>query len=131
MAGMKKSATVEAYLAAVPAKDRAILEKIRAAVKSVVPDAEEKISYGMPAFTYHGNLLYYAAMKNHLSLFPGSKSVVKKFAAELKPFDAKEGTIRFTVEKPLPLVLVKKIARMRAAENRTRIAAKSAGRAGR
>src|ERR1044072_8800793 len=117
MGAMKKPATVEAYLAAVPAKDRAVLEKIRGAVKSVVPDAEEKISYGMPAFTYQGNLLYYAAMKTHLSLFPGSKGVVKKFASELKPFDAKEGTIRFTVEKPLPLVLVKKIARMRAAEN--------------
>jgi len=124
MAAMKKYASVEAYLADVPPKERAALKKIRAAVLSVLPDAGERISYGMPAFTYHGNLLYYAAMKNHLSLFPGSKSVVRKFAAELKPFDAKEGTIRFTVEKPLPLTLIKKIAKARAAENRAHAAAK-------
>ncbi|HLW18292.1 MAG TPA: DUF1801 domain-containing protein [Actinomycetota bacterium] len=125
MAAMKKYASVAAYLADVPPKERAILKKIRAAVLSVVPEAGEKISYGMPAFTYHGNLLYYGAMKDHLSLFPGSKSVVRNFAAELKPFDAKEGTIRFTVEKPLPLTLVKKIAKARAAENRARSSARN------
>jgi len=125
MAAMSKYASVEAYLADVPPKERAALKKIRAAVLSVVPDAGEKISYGLPAFTYHGNLLYYGAMKNHLSLFPGSKSVVRKFAAELKAFDASSpGTIRFTVEKPLPLTLIKKIARARAAENRARRSAK-------
>ncbi len=120
MAAMKKYGSVEAYLADVPPKERAILTKIRAAVLSVVPEAGEKISYGIPAFTYHGNLLYYGAMKNHLSMFPGSKSVVKRFAAELKAFDAKEGTIRFTVDKPLPMTLVKKIAKARAAENEAR-----------
>jgi uncharacterized protein YdhG (YjbR/CyaY superfamily) len=120
MAEMKRYEAVDAYLDDVPAKQRAVLKEIRAAVKEVLPGAGEKISYGMPAFTFHGNLLYYGAMKNHMSLFPGSKTVVKKFAAELKPFDAKEGTIRFTVEKPLPITLVKKIAKMRAAENRAR-----------
>src|ERR1700757_5038905 len=124
MAAIKRYDSVTAYLAEVPPKERAVLEKIRAAVRSVVPDAGEKISYGMPAFTYHGNLLYYAAMKNHLSLFPGSKSVVRTFASELKPFDAKEETIRFTVEKPLPVTLIKKIAKARAAENRARAEAR-------
>jgi uncharacterized protein YdhG (YjbR/CyaY superfamily) len=118
---MKKYATVDEYLADVPAKERAVLKKFRATVKSVAPDAREKISYGMPAFTYHGNLLYYGAMKNHLSLFPGSKSVVKTFATELEPFDASSpGTIRFTADKPLPLALIKKIVRARMAENRAR-----------
>ena len=88
MPAMKKFASVEAYLAEVPPKDRAVLEKIRSTVRSLVPDAEEKISYGIPAFVWHGNLVYYGAMKNHLSLFPGSKAVIKQFAAELKPFDA-------------------------------------------
>jgi len=132
MGAMKKPATVEAYLAAVPAKDRAVLEKIRGAVKSVVPDAEEKISYGMPMFVWNGHLVYYGAMKKHLSLFPGSKAVLKKFATELEPFDASSpGTIRFTADKPVPLTLVKKIVRARMAENRARVAAKSAGRAAR
>jgi uncharacterized protein YdhG (YjbR/CyaY superfamily) len=124
----KKHETVDAYLAGVPPKERAILKQIRSSVRSVLPDAQEKISYGMPAFTYHGNLLYYAAAKNHLSLFPGSKSVIKKFARELKPFDATEGTIRFTVDNPLPQTLIKKIAKERAAENRARTSKKTAKR---
>ena len=125
MAEMKKYETVEAYLADVPAKQRAVLKEIRAAVKEVLPGAGEKISYGMPAFTFHGNLLYYGAMKNHLSLFPGSKDVLKKFARELAPFDSSgKGTIRFTVENPLPITLVKKIAKMRAAENKARKASR-------
>ena len=121
MPAMKKFASVEAYLAEVPPKDRAVLEKIRSTVRSLVPDAEEKISYGIPAFVWHGNLVYYGAMKNHLSLFPGSKAVIKQFAAELKPFDATStGTIRFTADKPLPITLIKKIVRARMAENRAR-----------
>jgi uncharacterized protein YdhG (YjbR/CyaY superfamily) len=121
---MKKYATVDDYLADVPAKERAVLKEIRATVKSVVPDAGEKISYGMPAFTYHGNLLYYGAMKNHLSLFPGSKSVVKKFEGEISRYGTTSaGTIRFKADKPLPVTLIKKIARFRAAENRGRAGA--------
>ena len=118
---MKRYATVDGYLADVPAKERAVLQKLRQTVRSVVPDAGEKISYGMPAFTYQGNLLYYGAMKTHLSLFPGSKSVVKEFEAEIRRYGTTSaGTIRFKVDKPLPASLIKKIARFRAAENRTR-----------
>jgi len=122
---VKKYATVEEYLADVPAKERAVLKKIRETVRSVVPQAGEKISYGMPAFTYHGNLLYYGAMKNHLSLFPGSKSVVKTYRREIERYGtASAGTIRFMADKPLPVTLIKKIVRMRAAEN---LARKSSG----
>jgi len=121
MPRMKKYATVDAYLADVPAGERAALEKLRRTVKSVVPDAGEKISYGMPAFTYHGNLLYYGVFKDHLSLFPGSKSVLKTFAAELKGFETSAGaTIRFGVDKPIPAALIKKIVRARMAENLAR-----------
>jgi uncharacterized protein YdhG (YjbR/CyaY superfamily) len=124
---MKKYRSVEAYLADVPPKDRAVLEKIRETVRSVVPDAEEKISYGIPAFVWNGNLVYYGAMKKHLSLFPGSKAVLKKFATELEPFDASStGTIRFTADKPLPATLIKKIVRARMAENRARMSQKGA-----
>ena len=121
MAAKGKIGTVEAYLALVPPKERAVLKKIRETVRSVVPDADEKISYGIPAFVWNGNLPYYGAMKNHLSLFPGSKTVFEQFAKELKPFDQSgKGTIRFTAEKPLPTALVKKIVRARVAENEAR-----------
>jgi uncharacterized protein YdhG (YjbR/CyaY superfamily) len=132
VAAMKKYPSVEAYLADVSPKDRAVLQKIRATVRSVVPDAEEKISYGIPAFIWHGNLVYYGAMKKHLSLFPGSKAVIKKFETELEPFDATStGTIRFSADKPLPMTLVKKIVRARMAENRARLSEKGARRTSR
>ena len=125
MALMKKHATVDSYLADVPPRERAVLQEIRATVLSIVPDAGEKISYGIPAFTFEGrNLLYYGAMKNHLSLFPGSKAVIKEFAKELKPFDTdSKGTIRFTVDRPLSMPLVRKIVRARIAENKARTTA--------
>ena len=131
MAPMKTYKTVDAYLADVPETERAVLEKIRRAVLSVVPDASEKISYGIPAFTHKGrNLIYYGAMKKHLSLFPGSMAVFKDFAADLKPYDSSgKGTIRFTVEKPLPMPLVKKIVRARLAENEARAGARKPKRA--
>jgi uncharacterized protein YdhG (YjbR/CyaY superfamily) len=122
MATTKKPSTVREYLAGVPPKERAVLEKIRRAVLSVAPDAGEKISYGIPTFTYNGrHLVYYAAMKKHLSFFPGSKAVLRQFASELEPFDTKgPGTVRFSVDKPLPMTLVKKIVRARMKENEAR-----------
>ena len=118
---MKKYATVEDYLADVPVKERAVLEKLRKTIRSVAPDASEKISYGIPTFIYHGNLVHYAAFKNHLSFYPGSRKVTKRFAAELKGFETSEGaTIRFLVDKPIPATLIKKIVRARIAENLAR-----------
>jgi uncharacterized protein YdhG (YjbR/CyaY superfamily) len=115
---VKKHPTVEAYLADVPARERAALEKLRQTVRAVVPEAQEKIAYGIPTFTYHGNLVHYGAAKHHLSFYPGARSVMKKFAAELKGFDLSPGaTIRFQPDKPIPAALVKKIVRARMAEN--------------
>ena len=118
---MKKFATVDEYLAAVPSKDRAALERIRTAVKSLVPDAREKIAYGIPTFTYHGNLVHFGVAKKHLSFYPGSRAVMKRFASELEDFETSAGaTIRFQLDKPIPQGLLKKIILARAAENRAR-----------
>ncbi len=117
---MKKFATVDEYLADVPASQRAILERLRETVRSVAPEAGEKVSYGIPTFTFHGNLVHYGASKNHLSFYPGSKSVMKKFATELKGFETSSGaTIRFKPDKPLSAALIKKIVRARMTENRS------------
>jgi uncharacterized protein YdhG (YjbR/CyaY superfamily) len=118
---MKKSETVEAYLADLPPRERDVLEKLRQTVRSVVPDAGEKIAYGIPTFTYHGNLVHYGAGKRYLSFYPGSRRVMKQFAEELRRWETTEGaTIRFQPEKPLPATLVKKIVRARVAENLAR-----------
>ena len=109
---------VDYYMALQPEKAMMVLEKIRETVHTLVPEAEEVISYGMPAFRLHGKmLLYFAGFKSHCSIFPGSKAVILKFKKELKTYKTSAGTISFTAEKPLPNMLMKKIIKERVKEN--------------
>ncbi len=116
--------TVDEYLARVPSDTRAALQRLRAIIKSAAPDAEEVISYRMPAFRQHGMLVYYAAFENHCSLFIGGPVTRREFQAELKPYIAGKGTVHFTPEHPLPAGLVKRIVKARVAENEGRASAK-------
>ena len=108
--------TVDDYLAAVPEPARSTLQRVRAAIRSVVPaEATEAISYGIPAFKYKGTLVWFAAFSDHCSLFP-TASVIKAFEKELKGYKTSKGTIHFPVDKPLPAPLVKKMVKARLAE---------------
>lgn len=94
------------------------LDEIQKAIKCVVPEAKEKISYNMPSFWFHGNLLYYGAFKNHIGFYPASKTVFEKFKDELSIYkQSGKGTVQFPYDKPIPLELIKKIALFRASEN--------------
>jgi uncharacterized protein YdhG (YjbR/CyaY superfamily) len=112
---------VEEYLAGVPEPARSTLNKVRAAIRAVVPaETTEVISYGMPAFKiekprYKGMLMWYAAFSDHCSLFP-TASVIKTFKKELKDYRLSKGTIHFAVDKPLPAALLKKMVKARIAE---------------
>jgi uncharacterized protein YdhG (YjbR/CyaY superfamily) len=118
---MAASAAVEDYLAALPAESRAALEELRQAIKGAAPEATETISYRMPAFKDGGRfLVWYAAFKDHYSLFPASKAVIEALGEELKPHLSGKGTIRFEATKPIPVVLVKKIVKARLKENAAR-----------
>jgi uncharacterized protein YdhG (YjbR/CyaY superfamily) len=117
MPPMEKPESVDAYLAALPDEQRAVLERLRETIRSASPMATEKISYGMPTFHHRGNLVYYAAFKEHCSFFPGSKKVVADHADDLEGYEVAKGTIRFRVDKPLPARLVKQIVEERIAEN--------------
>ena len=118
MMGPDKAVDVESYLARCPEPHRTTLEKIRAAIGSVVPkEATEKISYGMPSFHYKGGLVAYAAFKEHCSFFPMSGRLIEEFAGELKAYKTSKGTIQFAVDKPLPAALVKKMVKARIAQN--------------
>ncbi len=108
---MKKVASVDEYLESVPKEMRTALDKLRRTIKAAAPDAEEVISYSMPAFRQNGILVYYAAFKDHCSFFPGSAQVRRLFAAELKSFEAGKGTLHFTPDKPLPTDLVTRIVK--------------------
>ena len=116
---MATADSVEEYLSQIPKEQRTTLEKLRATIKAAVPNATETISYQMPTFKYQGRALVgIAAFKNHCSLFPYSKDVLEKLERDLRPYDTagKGGTIRFSVDRPLPAAVVKKIVKTRIAE---------------
>src|SRR5664279_3120472 len=109
---------VDEYLAGVPEPARSTLNKIRAVIRSAAPaEAAEVISYGIPMFKYKGMLMGFAAFSNHCSLFPGSLSAMKALKSELQDFETAKGTIRFPVDKPPSVALVKKLVKARLAEN--------------
>ena len=110
---------VDEYLAGVPEKARATLEKLRKTIKAAAPMASEGISYQMPMYKHHGMVVGFAAFKNHCSIFPGA-AVMDAYKEELKPYDTSKGTIRFPVDKPLPATLLKKLVRARIKENEAR-----------
>jgi uncharacterized protein YdhG (YjbR/CyaY superfamily) len=112
---------VEDYLAPLPEDQRAALEKLRATIRAAAPEATETISYQMPTYKLRGRVLvYYAAFKDHCSLFPASEAVMEALGEELKPHFSGKGTLRFTPDKPIPVALVKKIVKARIEENEAR-----------
>jgi uncharacterized protein YdhG (YjbR/CyaY superfamily) len=115
------SRDVDKYLAAVPEPARGTLNTIRAAIRSTVPpEATEGIGYGIPMFKYKGALVWFAAFSKHCSFFPGSLAVIAALKNELKDYQTSKGTIRFPVDKPLPAALVRKMVKVRIAENERR-----------
>ncbi len=114
----KEIETFESYRKNYPIEIQRRLDQIQEAVKSAVPEAEEKISYNMPSYSFHGRLIYYGAFKNHIGFYPASRAVFDKFKDELKVYkQSGKGTIQFPHDKPLPLNLIKRIALYRANEN--------------
>ena len=100
---MSDPGTVEAYLAALPDYQRALLERVRAQVRRLVPDAVEAISYGMPTFKRHGKaVVWYAGWKRHCSVYPLTDAFMASHADQLAPFTQTKGSVHFTPEAPLP-----------------------------
>ena len=108
--------SIDEYIANFPEVVQAKLEELRAVIKASAPDAQEKISYQMPAFTLKGNLVYFAAYKKHIGFYPVS-SAIKAFKRELSGYESSKGTIKFPIDKPLPLELISKIVKFRVVEN--------------
>jgi uncharacterized protein YdhG (YjbR/CyaY superfamily) len=107
--------TIDEYIAAFPEDIQEILEKLRVVIKGSAPEAEEAIAYGIPTFRLNGNLVHFAAFKDHISFFPTS-SPIPAFKKELAPYKQSKGTIQFPLGKPIPFGLVKKIVKFRVAE---------------
>ena len=110
--------TVDEYLASVNSDHSKALQKIRETVHAVAPNAQECISYGIPAFRLNGrSLVFFGAWANHCAFYPGSSATLKKFRNELRDFQTSKGTIRFSPGNPLPVPLVRKLVKARIAKN--------------
>jgi uncharacterized protein YdhG (YjbR/CyaY superfamily) len=116
----EKPATIDEYLAGVSADKRAALEKLRAVIRSIVPGAEECISYGLPTFRRGRMLVAFGAASRHCSFFPLSSAALIAHADDLASYDTGPGTIRFQPDRPLPVALVRKLIKTRMAENAAR-----------
>jgi uncharacterized protein YdhG (YjbR/CyaY superfamily) len=107
---------IDAYIAGFPPDIQEILQKIRLTIKEAAPEATEKISYQIPTFYLKGNLVHFAAFKNHIGFFPTS-SGIEKFKDELSSYVVSKGTARFPLGKPIPYDLISRITKFRVAEN--------------
>jgi len=108
---------IDAYLATLPADQHEALERLRAQIARLVPDAEETISYGMPAFKLHGRaVVWFAAWKAHCSIYPLAGTFLEAHADALKGYRRTKGSLHFTPDDPLPQALVERLVRARLAD---------------
>jgi uncharacterized protein YdhG (YjbR/CyaY superfamily) len=108
--------TIDEYIAGFPDEVQGILKKIRQTIKAAAPDAEETIRYQIPTFTLKGNLVHFAAFKKHIGFYPTS-TAIERFKDELSLYEGAKGTVRFPLDKPIPLALISKIVKFRIKEN--------------
>ena len=108
---------IETYILMQPENIQPALQKLRQTIKAAAPDAAEVISYGMPAFKWNGMLVGFACAKNHIGFYPWNSTTVDIFKDELKEYGTSKGTIRFAINKPIPLTLIKKIVKSRMKDN--------------
>jgi uncharacterized protein YdhG (YjbR/CyaY superfamily) len=118
-------ASIDEYIATFPEDIQAKLKTVRETIIAAAPEAQEKISYQMPTFYLHGNLVHFAAYKNHIGFYP-TPSGIQAFMHELSPYETSKGSIQFPLDKPIPLDLITKIVLFRVSENLKRAEIKSA-----
>ncbi|MFN0070919.1 MAG: iron chaperone [Chloroflexota bacterium] len=118
---------IDEYIAGFPRDVQEILERIRATIKNVAPEAEEAIKYQIPTFVLNGNLVHFAAFKNHVGFYP-TPSGIEAFKEELSPYDGAKGSVKFPIDKPMPLGLIEQIVNFRVEEARSRSTTKKRDR---
>ena len=116
--------SIDEYIAQFPEEVQKQLKELRKVIKAAAPDAEERISYQMPTFRFNGNLVHFAAYKKHIGFYP-TPGGIKPFENELLVYEVSKGTVRFPIDKPLPLDLISKIVKFRVAEDLKKAAMKS------
>jgi len=107
---------IDSYIASFPEETRALLEQVRSTISKAAPEAKETINYGMPTFTLNGNLVHFAAFKNHIGFYP-TASGIEAFKKELSVYEGAKGSVQFPLAKPIPFDLISKIVKFRVKEN--------------
>ncbi len=111
----RKPKNIDHYIAGFPADIQAILSQIRETIRKAAPEAEEKISYGIPTFAQNGNLVHFAAFKNHIGFY-ATPTGHKAFSRELSKYKQGKGSVQFPLDQPIPLALISRIVKFRVDE---------------
>jgi uncharacterized protein YdhG (YjbR/CyaY superfamily) len=120
---MTPPTTIDEYIATFPAYVQAVLQKVRATIRKSAPGAEEAIKYQMPTFVLNGNLVHFAAFKNHIGFYPVPTGI-EKFKKELSAYQQGKGSVQFPLDKPIPYGLIGRIVKFRVKENLEKAKAK-------
>ena len=116
--------SIDEYIATFPEETQKVLEQVRATIRAAAPQAEEKIAYQIPTFFLKGNLVHFAAFEHHIGFYPAPRGI-EKFKKELSAYEGAKGTVRFPLDKPMPLKLIAKIVKFRVADNLSKAESKS------
>ncbi len=114
---------VDKYIAEYPEHVQVLLQQVRAAIREMAPTAKEKISYGMPTFDLHGNLVHFAAWSKHIGFYPGGGGI-KEFEDAIAGYHYAKGSVQFPYDQPMPLALIQEIVRFRVRQNEEKAALK-------
>jgi uncharacterized protein YdhG (YjbR/CyaY superfamily) len=116
MVSKSQFGTIDEYIAGFPENVRDILEALRQVIRKAAPQAEEAMRYGIPTFRLNGNLVHFAAFKNHIGFYP-TPSAIETFKEDLSPYKQAKGSVQFPIDKPLPIDLIQKIVKYRVGES--------------
>lgn len=111
------------FIATFPPEVQAILQQMRSLIQQAAPEATETFGYGVPGFALQGNLVYYSAFTNHVGFYPGAEAI-EVFQQELAPYGTAKGTVRFPLDQPLPVDLIRRMVAFRVEKNLAQAAAK-------
>ncbi len=114
---------IDEYIAGFPSDVQEILEKIRTTIREAAPDAEEAIKYQIPTFTLNGNLVHFAAFKRHIGFYPAPRAI-EEFKDELSAYEGAKGTVRFPLDRPIPLDLIRRMVKFRVQDSLEKAEAK-------
>ncbi len=116
MVSKKVFRTIDEYIVTFPENIQGIMQELRQVIRDVAPEVEETLRYQMPTFRLNGNLVHFAAFKNHIGFFPTPSAIVE-FKERLAKYETSKGTVRFPLDEPIPFELVKEIVKFRVKEN--------------